>query len=182
MYRSKRLWLALIVLGAFSMFGCAAKKITIVTMPVKTRLSNYSTLKIEPFYYSSAVEIKSQEKADKLRDMFQERVKYDIYGLSLFEKVVDTEASDDTDHIVLLKGKITYMKRVTRFTRLMVGAMAGRSRVDVDIQLIDYQTGDILGEAVIKGTSTGGSAFAGGTEEAFQNASQQVAEFIKNSY
>jgi hypothetical protein len=164
------------------MFGCAAKRITIVTMPVKAGLSNYDTLKIEPFYYSSAVEIESQEKADKLRDMFQERVKYDIYGLSVFEKVVTTESTRDTDRIVLLKGEITYMKRVTRFSRIMVGAMAGRSRVDVDIQLLDAQTGDILGQASIKGTSTGGSAFAGGTEEAFQNASQQVAEFIKNSY
>lgn len=182
MYRLNKLCVTLILVSLFFMFGCAAKKITTVSMPVRTKLSNYNVLKIEQFYYDSAVEIKSQEKADKLRDMFQERVKYDIYNLNLFEKVGSIESFKDTDRILSLKGKITYMKRVTKAARLMLGAMAGRARVDVDIQLLDSQTGDILGEASIKGTSTGGTIFAGRTEEAFHNASKQVAEFIKNSY
>ena len=60
--------------------------------------------------------------------------------------------------------------------------MAGRAGVAVDIQLVDPLTGNILGEANIQGTSSGGSVFAGGTEEAFENASQQIAEFVKNNY
>jgi len=182
MYHFTKLYRTLIIVSLFLLFGCAAKKVLTVNLPLKSKLSKYNVLKINQFYYGPTVEIKDQEKADKLRDMFQERVKYHIYGLSLFEQVVDVEATKDIDRIVLLKGKITCMKRVTKFTRFMVGAMAGRARVDVDIQLVDGHTKDILGEANIKGTSTGGSVFAGGTEEAFKNAAQQVAEFINNSY
>ena len=50
------------------------------------------------------------------------------------------------------------------------------------MNLVDYQTGDEIGAASIKGTSTGGSVFAGGTEGAFENAAQLIADFIKNSY
>jgi hypothetical protein len=152
-------------------------------MPVETKLSNYNVLKIEPFFYDSSVKIRSQEKADKLRDMFQERVKDNIGGLGLFENIVSTESFKDTDRLVLLKGRIMYMRRVTKATRLVLKSRAGKARVDVDIQLIDSSTGDILGKASIRGTSGHGTFSHGaGTEEAFQNAAELVAEFIKNSY
>jgi hypothetical protein len=182
MYRSRKVVIISIVVALFIFSGCAAKKITTVTVPVKTKLSGYHVMKIEPFIYDSCVEITNPEAAEKLRAMFQERVKYDIYKLSLFEKVVTDEPINDGNTIVLMKGRITYMKRVTRFTRIMAGAMAGRSRVDVVIQLADATTGELLGEADIKGTSKGGSIFAGGTEEAFENAAQLVAQFVQNHY
>ena len=147
-----------------------------------SKLSSYNVFKIEPFIYDSSVEIDDQMKADQLKSMFQERVKYDIYNLSLFERVIENEAIETSDQVVILKGQITYMKRVTKATRIMFGAMAGRAGVAVDIQLLDASTKNILGEANVQGTSTGGSIFAGGTEEAFENAAQQITDFIKNNY
>jgi hypothetical protein len=107
---------------------------------------------------------------------------FKIYNLNLFEDVVNAECPNDAENIVALKGDITYLKRVTKAARLLAGAYAGRARVDMDIHLVDFQTGDIIGAASVKGTSTGGSAFAGTTEEAFENTAQLIAEFIRNSY
>lgn len=182
MGRKKNFCFCLLVSGFLLMSGCAAKQIKTDLKPVKTKLSSYNILKIEKFYYDSKVEIDSREKADKLRDMFQDRVKYDLYNLSVFEKVIEEEAVRQGDRVVVLKGRITYMKRVTGATRVLFGAMAGRARVDVVVQLTDQRTGEVLGETDIKGTSTGGSIFAGGTEEAFQNASQLISEYIRANY
>jgi hypothetical protein len=169
-------------------FGCAAKKIITVTKPLTVKLSNYDCVKIDQFTYEQSfkeAKIKDeddQKKADLLRDMFQKRVRYHIYALSLFKDVVETEPPANAGKIVVLKGEITYMKRVTQAARILAGAMAGRARVDVDVRLVDFQTGDEVGAASITGTSTGGGVWAAGTEQAFENAAQLIADFIKNSY
>ena len=183
-----RLGLILFLMSNLFTFGCAAKKIITVTKPPTTKLSNYDCVKIDQFTYEQSFkEAKiededDQKKADALRDMFQERVRYHIYALSLFEDVVETEPPANAGKTVVLKGEITYMKRVTKAARILGGVMAGRARVDVDVHLVDFQTGDEVGAASIKGTSTGGGIWAGGTEDAFENAAQLIADFIKNSY
>jgi hypothetical protein len=144
-------------------------------------------LKIEQFTYSQAfreAKIKDADvemKANILRDGLQQRVQYHIYTLSLFEDVVNAECPSDAEKIVALNGEITYLKRVTKAARLLGGAYAGRARVDMDIHLVDFQTGDIIGAASVKGTSTGGP-FGGTTEQAFDNSAQLIADFIKNNY
>ena len=120
-------------------------------------------------------------KANILRDGVQKRVQYHIYNLNLFEDVVNAECPSDAENIVALNGEITYLKRVTKVTRALTGAYAGRARVDVDIHLVDFQTGDIIGAASVKGTSSGGP-FGGTTEQAFENSAQIIADFIKNNY
>ena len=140
-----------IVLAALTMsFGCAAKRICTVTIPCTTKLSNYDCLKIEQFTYSQAfreAKIKDADdemKGNILRDGVQQRVQYKIYNLNLFEDVVNAECPNDAENIVALKGEITYLKRVTKAARLLGGAYAGRARVDMDINLVDFQTGDIV--------------------------------------
>lgn len=188
MQRLTRLCFIVLVVAVLFSFGCAAKRITTVTKPPTTKLSNYDCLQIEQFTYEQSFREKKiqdaddERKANILRDGFQTRVQYHIYSLDLFEDVVETECPEDADKIIVLKGEITYMKRVTKAARILAGAMAGRARVDVDIHLVDHQTDDVVGAASVKGTSKGGGVWAGGTEEAFENAAQIIAEFIKNNY
>ena len=188
MQRLTRLCFIVLFVAVLFTFGCAAKRITTVTKPTTTKLSNYDCLQIEQFTYEQSFREKKitdeddEMKANILRDGFQTRVQYHIYSLDLFEDVVEIECPTYAENIVALKGEITYMKRVTKAARIFAGAMAGRARVDVDVQVVDFQTGDVIGAASVKGTSTGGSIFAGGTEQAFENAAQLIAEFIKNSY
>lgn len=167
----------------FLLCACAGQKaLTTVKRPVTQKLSAYHTLKIDPFVYDASVAIDDPVKADQLKQMLQSRTKFKVYNLTLFDKVLDTEPVAAVDGVVVLKGRITYMKRLTKAARVMLGAMAGRAGVAMDIQLVDPSTGSVLGEAAIQGTSSGGSVFAGGTEEAFENAAQQIAEFVKNNY
>ena len=174
---------ALMLMLIFLTTGCAGQKaLTTVTKPMTQKLSQYNCLKIDPFVYDASVEIDDPVKADQLKNMLQSRTKFKIYNLSLFEQVLDVESPKTADRVVVLKGRITYMKRLTKAARAMLGAMAGRAGVAINIQLEDPATGSVLGKADIQGTSSGGSVFAGGTEEAFENAAQQIAEFVKNNY
>ena len=187
MQRLIRFHLILVIVAISLTFGCAAKRICTVTKPCTTKLSNYDCLRIEQFTYSQAfkdakiTDADDEMKANVLRDGIQERVQYKIYSLNLFEDVVNTEPPDDAENIVVMQGEITYLKRVTQAARMLGGAYAGRARVDMDINLVDSQSGDIIGAVSVKGTSTGGP-FGGTTEQAFENAAQLIAEFIRNSY
>ena len=188
MQRLTRLCFIVFVVAVLFTFGCAAKRITTVTKPTTTKLSNYDCLQIEQFTFEQSfreekiTDEDDEMKANILREGFQTRVQYHIYSLDLFEDVVEIECPTYAENIVALKGEITYMKRVTKAARIFVGAYAGRARVDVDVQLVDVQTGDVVGAASVKGTSTGGWVGAGGTEQAFENAAELITEFIMNSY
>ena len=175
--------LAWVVLVIFLIGGCAGQKaLTTVKKPMTQKLSMYNVLKIDPFVYDASVKIDDPVKADELKNKLQAETKFKIYNLSLFEKVVDTEPVQAGDREVMLKGRITFMKRVTEATRIMFGAMAGRSGVAITVQMVDPATQSVLGEADIQGTSSGGSVFAGTTEEAFGNTTQQIADFVKKHY
>jgi hypothetical protein len=151
MQRFTRLSFIVLVVAVLFTFGCAAKKVCTVTKPCTTKLSNYDCLEIDQFIYSQAFretkinDAGDEMKASILRDGLVTRVHYHIYTLSLFQDVVTAECPDDAEKIVVLKGEITYLKRVTNVTRFLAGAMAGRARVDVDIHLVDSQTGEEVG-------------------------------------
>lgn len=192
MQRFTRLSFIVLVVAVLFTFGCAAKKVCTVTKPCTTKLSNYDCLEIDQFIYSQAFretkinDAGDEMKASILRDGLVTRVHYHIYTLSLFQDVVTAECPDDAEKIVVLKGEITYLKRVTNVTRFLAGAMAGRARVDVDIHLVDSQTGEVVGAASVKGTSKSGDFWLvrgdGTTEEAFENTAEVIADFIRNSY
>ena len=132
MYHLNKFHSVFILTCIFLLFGCAAQKKIAVKKPMESKLSLYNVLKMEPFIYDSSVKIDDRAKADQLKDMFQDRVKYNIYNLSLFERVVKNEPARTGDRAVILKGRITYMKRLTKAARIMLGAMAGRAGVAVD--------------------------------------------------
>ena len=117
-----------------------------------------------------------------VKDYPEERTALFIDGANLYSAARNLNFDIDYRKLLDYFRKITYLKRVTKAARLLAGAYAGRARVDMDIHLVDFQTGDIIGAASVKGTSTGGSAWAGTTEEAFENTAQLIAEFIRNSY
>jgi len=169
-------------------FGCAAQRVSTVTQPCTKKLSSYDCLQINQFDFSEdfkKAKLSGSEYEKKyyiMRDGFQTRVQHQIYSLNLFDDVIIAKCPDDAESIIMLNGDITYMKRVSRADRIAAGALAGKARVDIEVDLVDFQSGEVVGEASFQGTSSGGSMFAGTTEQALENTSQLIADFIKNSY
>ena len=78
---------------------------------------------------------------------------------------------------LLLKATITKVKRVGGTKRFMLGVGAGRANISAQVNLSDARTGKELGSYTITGES-GGSAFAGGTDDAVKKAAEQVVAVL----
>ncbi len=80
---------------------------------------------------------------------------------------------------VTLQPEIITLKKVSENARAWAGALAGQARMEVRVTVADRPSGQPIEVFIAEGVS-GKSAFAGTTDEAIQQAAQQiVAEILK---
>ena len=77
-----------------------------------------------------------------------------------------------------LKADIVEMRKVSTGKRMMLGGLAGRGSVKVNAELLDGRNGTKLGAFTSEGKTSGGTVFAGTTEQALQRAAEQIAGFV----
>lgn len=95
-----------------------------------------------------------------------------------FEKVYSKEALGDNFADLLLHVTITSVRRVGSAARWGFGALAGRGKVFVNMDLTDPKSGDQLSEATAVGKTSGGTVFAGTTPQATKRVAEQVVKFV----
>jgi hypothetical protein len=72
---------------------------------------------------------------------------------------------------------IIELTRVTRGARIAVGAMAGQASVEADVVMTDAR-GAVVARFHVKGKSSGGSVFAGTTDDALDNAAREIGSIL----
>jgi hypothetical protein len=87
---------------------------------------------------------------------------------------------DDQDAELVLTATLTDIRKVPRAARLIGGALAGQASVDADVVLRDAR-GAELGRFHVTGKSSGGTIFAGTTDQALERAAEQVVAFIEQN-
>jgi len=95
-------------------------------------------------------------------------------------EVTKKDGNEITGNILLLETEISGIKRVDRGTRIWWGAMAGRGWIQLHVRLIDRDSKQVRGEAIIEGFSSAGNIFAGTTEDAIKEASAKAVEFVES--
>lgn len=88
------------------------------------------------------------------------------------------DSKSKTGNGLLVEVKIIGIKRVDRGMRTSTAAFAGRGWIQLLVRLIDDNSRQVLGEAMIEGFSSSGSIFAGTTEDAIREAAAKVVEFV----
>lgn len=170
MTRSRILGLSAITFLALVLAGCASTSSTVASEPMETKLGKYKTLIINT---TAAVEQADTETA-QLEGVLSAKLK----RTGLFQNVhTDTTRKDG----VMLNAKIVNLKKVSPTKRLMLGAFAGRGTMAVDVELVDAKTGKKLGSFLSEGKTSGGTAFAGTTEQAIEKVAEEIATFVKTN-
>jgi hypothetical protein len=153
--------------------GCASRGAIKETTPMTLKLSTYKTML---FSVSSQVSGSSEEMVQletltiaKLREK------------RLFDKVISGSSSPDAQADLQLNARIIQLKRVSSGARVMVGAMAGRAGIDVEVELLDLKGSKSIGTFIAQGRSSGGTVFAGTTPQAVERAVEQIVEFIQKN-
>ena len=159
----------LVVLGLLA--GCASSGELKSTTAMTTHLGTYQTLLLE---VSSGVPDSAQETTQ-----LETLTVTQLRSKGVFQKVIaGSAASGDTPTDIRLRAKITELTKVGSTSRIMLGALAGRGKVVVASELVDARSGQSLGSFIAEGQSSGGSAFAGTTEQAIERAAEQIVEFV----
>jgi len=102
-----------------------------------------------------------------------------LQDAELFDEVFSQRDFPDAKSDLQLTAEITWLKRVSGGDRFWLGALAGRAMISVDVEFIETSSGNVIGAFVADGKSSGGTAFAGTTQEAIDRVIEKIDEFIE---
>jgi hypothetical protein len=80
---------------------------------------------------------------------------------------------------ITIEAEIRDIRKITKNTRLWAGALAGRARIRVRVRISDLNTGKQIETFEAEGESSGGSALAGTTDEAIEQAAGGVVGEVR---
>lgn len=99
----------------------------------------------------------------------------------LMESATVAAVVNDVDAATIaIDMNITEVRAVGGASRFMFGAMAGRAGITVDVVLTQADTGEELGTLQATGKSSGGTIFAGTTNQAIEQVADQIVEYLGN--
>ena len=99
-----------------------------------------------------------------------------LAALSCFSTFVSVAESSRAD--LKITAVITGASAVSSAERTLYGGLAGRPRVQVDVELTDARTGMSIGRFQAEGTTTGGSPTGYTAPEAYENAGIGIADYL----
>jgi hypothetical protein len=71
---------------------------------------------------------------------------------------------------------ITDMRRVSQTARVLLGAFAGKAKTTAEVTVSKLPSGEKVSSFTVEGESSGGSVFAGGTDESVLMAATKIVE------
>ena len=162
------------LLASIALIGCASGGTTTAVQPLTASLgSSYKTVLVD--VSTSVPDTNSDAQA------LENEIITELRKNTSFTKVISATGAPDAKVDLRLKAKIVDMKKVSAGKRVMLGGLAGRGRVKVDTDLVDGKSGKVLGSFTSEGKTSGGTAFAGTTEQALRRAAEEIAGFVAQS-
>ena len=155
-------WLALLVLA-----GCVSSG----------RVHNASPITAPKPFDLDLIWVKTSSALPDLAA--EKRMLNDALVSSLRESGLFREVSGDKTELgsgsgITIEAEIKEVRKISKDTRLWAGAMAGRARIRVQVRISDFNSGNQLETFEADGESSTGSALAGTTDEAIEQAAAGV--------
>ena len=157
--------MVVVVLFMAGLLGCASTSSVNSTLAPTVSLNNFKTLSID-------VQTKVED-SEKEAKTFKEILTSELKKRNKME-VIDGNQQTQLN----LSATITNLNKVGGASRIILGALAGKASVDVDVVLKDAK-GNVLSQFVVNGKSSGGTIFAGTTDQALEKAAEQIAAFME---
>ena len=164
--RGKIFSIVVIVMLMMGLLGCASTSTVNTAMAHTVSLGSFKTLSVD---VQTKVE-DSEKEAKTFREILTSELK----------KRNKMEVIDGNQQTQLnLSATITNLNKVGGASRIFLGALAGQASVDVDVVLKDAK-GNVVSQFAVNGKSSGGTIFAGTTDQALEKAAAQIAAFMEN--
>lgn len=148
--------------------GCGPSGSLKTVVPVKGKVGAYNSV---------MVRVTSAPANDSEAQQIENITAYRIRTLCGYPTVLTYRVSPQTPAELLVDLRIGSVERVGS----ALGGLAGQARVALALDLIEVGTGTRVGAAQIEGLSSGGSAFAGTTEEAIEQTVNRIQRFLADA-
>ena len=187
-----RLTLIVIGLGIIALlFGCAPKDrmtrdeviqqhASRIMAPMKP-LCSYTNFKLVGMELTD--EITQDEKKMKAAKSLEEKLNRRL--TPLLETWIGKKTMADSDGTLIIKPKLQSLYIVSSGARFWVGGMAGDSNIDMDLILVEEETGNKIGAARIQRSASGmkGGWSVGATDKALPDLIVDIAyQYMANNY
>jgi flagellar hook-basal body complex protein FliE len=149
------------------LYGCASTSSINSTLAPTVPLDNFKTVLVN---VQSNVEDSEKETAT-----FKNMLIAELSKNNKWEVVTVNAAKGQLE----LSATITKLNKVGGVSRILLGGLAGRASVDVDVVLKD-SNGNVISQFSANGKSSGGTVFAGGTDQALGKTAEQIVAFMEN--
>ena len=156
----------IVVIFIAGLMGCASTSSINSTLTPAVPLDSFKTISV-------SVQTKVED-SEKETQTFKNILISELKKKNKWELV---DGSTQTQ--INLTATITNLNKVSTAGRLFAGALAGRASVDVDVMLKDAK-GNMISQFSVNGKSSGGTIFAGTTDQALEKAGEQIAAFMEN--
>lgn len=155
---------------SFFVSNCAASGALLVEKKPDASFLSYSALQIQ----AESSDPRGSEIINNIKGLvsgkLSQRIKMDI-------RAGEVPASKEKDFLKL-NIKLISFKDVTKSERLMIGAMAGRATLNIEGEFISSKAKNIVSKFKVEEISSGGTAFAGTTDDIIDSASNRIVDFI----
>ena len=131
-------------------------------VPPSQRLSLYSNFELEALDMASAV--RNDAKKMKVAGQLEEKLRTKL--LPLLEKWNSNWGGGDAQSTLLVRPKVASLHVVSGGARFWAGAWAGNSSIDLDLTLVDGDTGSVIANPRINraASAVGGAWSVGATD------------------
>lgn len=165
---SWRRFLTAVALGLGAV-GCSASGSLEETVAISRPLADYSILKL-------SVTVEDPEDAEGAA-LVEAKLGAGLSRAGIFDRVLASDV-DLAEPDLVLRAHIVNLRRVSSASRAMGGALVGRGKLEIQVELIDVATGESIGELTAEGKSSGGTIFAGTTTQGVDQAVDRVIEYL----
>ncbi len=153
-----------IIILLFFLIGCASQTSVKPDSLFQIKEVKSVSVIVDTIIPSSEKEIEAieQKLIEKLREA------------NIFSKVsIKNQKSD-----LIIKVQIEELVKVSKSDRFWFGSLAGRAKVAGKVTLIESFSGKVLVSFDLEAISSGGTIFAGTTEQAIDNFVEKLTDFI----
>lgn len=157
--------MVLAVMFALSFYGCASTSSVNTAIAPTIPLDSFKTVSVN---VQTKVE-DSEKEAKTFKEILSSELKKNRW------EVLDGNPQCQLE----LSATITNLNKVAGASRILLGALAGKASVDVDVIVKDAK-GKVISQFTANGKSSGGTIFAGTTDQALEKAAAQMAAFMEN--
>lgn len=154
-----------LILTLLFIAGCAGQ--TTIKPEGEFKIKNIQTVSVKVITLLT----NCQEEIEKIEKTLIEK----LQETNIFKEIQNNTQKAD----LIIEINIEELAKVTKAERFWYGALAGRAKVAGKVKLLEGSSGKVLGSFYLESESSGGTIFAGTTEQAIDNFVKQIISYIQ---